>query len=126
MLSPRCRRASCAPTTAEIPPYRVGWADIAFGIATYNAPHEQLLLAAAGETWLPAAAGADLLLVTDVDDSRSDGEIAPRVAGGAVAVTSIAARAAAETMAGSRARRCSSSSRGGAALAFELYFATRR
>ena len=76
----------CAPTTAETAPYRVGWADIAFGIATYNAQHEQSLLAAAGETWLPAAAGADLLLVTDADDPRSDDEIAPRVAGGAVAV----------------------------------------
>ena len=76
----------CAPTTAEIEPYRVGWADIAFGIATYNAQHELLLLAAAGATWLPAAAGADLLLVTDADDPRSDDEIAPRVTGDSVAV----------------------------------------
>ena len=54
----------CAPTTAKIVPNpSLGWADIAFGIATYNAQHEQQLLAAAGETWLPAAAGADRYLM---------------------------------------------------------------
>ena len=121
-LEPRARYAAevppCAPTTAEFEPYRVGWADIAFGIATYNAQHECSLLAAAGETWLPAAAGADLLLVTDADDPRSDDEIAPRVAGDAVAVHVHRCLRCRETRPVARTKVLEPS-RGGAALAVE-------
>ena len=75
----------CVPTTAEM--HRIASAG---PTSPSTSPAQCTARAGAagggGRDVAPAAAGADLLLVTDADDPRSDDEIAPRVTGDAVAV----------------------------------------
>ena len=60
----------------------VSWRDVVFGMAVHDSAEESALLQAAADTWLHMARGADLVLMTDVDDARSVTAIAPRVSGG--------------------------------------------
>ena len=77
----------------------VSWANVAFGMAVYNSDAEARLVQAAADTWLRMAQGADLVLMTDVDDPRNASTIAPRLpfvaAASTTAATSGAAAAAA-------------------------------
>lgn len=57
----------------------LGWERVVFGVATYDSASEQVLLQAAADTWLRMVGGADLLVVTDRDDRRTDEQIAPRI-----------------------------------------------
>ena len=78
-IEPSCDRV---PSAAPLTPSPIDWSRVAFGIATYNAPHERALLQAAADTWLRMVRGAALLLTTDRDDPRSDAEVAPSASGG--------------------------------------------
>ena len=78
-IEPSCDRV---PSAAPLMPLPIDWSRVAFGIATYNAPHERALLQAAADTWLRMVRGAALLLTTDRDDPRSDAEVAPSASGG--------------------------------------------
>ena len=71
------RSCDWVPADAPLAPTPIIWSRVAFGIATYNAPHEAALLQAAAGTWLRMVSGAALLLTTDRDDPRSDAEVAP-------------------------------------------------
>ena len=79
LIEPSCDRV---PSAAPLTPSPIDWSRVAFGIATYNAPHERALLQAAADTWLRMVRGAALLLTTDRDDPRSDAEVAPSASGG--------------------------------------------
>jgi len=79
LIEPSCDRVA---SRASLTPSPIDWSRVAFGIATYNAPHERALLQAAADTWLRMVRGAALLLTTDRDDPRSDAEVAPSAAGG--------------------------------------------
>ena len=79
LIEPACDRV---PSAAPLTPSPIDWSRVAFGIATYNAPHERALLQAAADTWLRMVRGAALLLTTDRDDPRSDAEVAPSALGG--------------------------------------------
>ena len=64
----------------------VSWRDVVIGIAVHESMAERRLLQAAADTWLRNAAGADLVLVTDIDDARNASAIAPLIAGEEVRV----------------------------------------
>ena len=89
LIEPSCDRV---PPEAPLTPSPIDWSRVAFGIATYNAPHEKALLQAAADTWLRMVRGAALLLTTDRDDPRSDAEVAPSAAGGVELVVHRCAR----------------------------------
>lgn len=66
---------------------RLAWRHVVIGIAVHYSAAEERLLQAAADTWLRMAGGADLVLVTDIDDPRNASAIAPRMATGGDALT---------------------------------------
>jgi hypothetical protein len=71
----------CEPS-GHAPPLPLDWSSVVFGIATHDSAVEARLLQAAADTWLLHVRGADLVIVTDVDDPRDATDIAPKTSGG--------------------------------------------
>ena len=58
---------------------KVGWENLVFIVLTHNDPNANSLIQAQFETWMKRAGiGFDIVIVTDIDDPRSDQEILPK------------------------------------------------
>ena len=70
----------CPTEAALLPISPLTWTAMIFGVATFNSAHDEDFLREASRTMFSMTHGADVLLVTDLDDPRDDRRIAHLVA----------------------------------------------